>query len=56
MNAYDHRKWLEKRREQVYGADRNVIDALLYLMRFQEAQEDDVARQIALNSMNEEGN
>ena len=56
MNAFDHRKKLEKRLTQVHGPDRVVIEALLYLMFRQEAQEDDVAQQIAMASMDPEGN
>lgn len=47
MNATDHMKALKKRREQLYGSEMVYVDALLYLMRFQQAQEEDIATQLA---------
>ena len=55
MTARELVKKFEKRR-QVYTAERDIVDALLYLLRCKAAEEADTELQLNLQTMDEEGN
>ena len=47
MKAADHIKILKKCREHTYQhSERNLLDAVIYLLEFQNATEQDIADQI----------
>jgi hypothetical protein len=54
MKAADHLKVVQKRRDQVYGPDRSVIDAVIYLLERLRAEESDIEDQIARQAMADE--